>query len=184
MSALGILISGLPTGLESMCDFVLEPAADQKDIMTAQTFVPHNKREWLLLAIQAALNKNAALPKTGHCTVSEAMVHLPMPPGVTVYWNHVPWTLHPMLDEFVAKLLAEGVIGVAPVDTMWNNPLTLARKKDTEGQWTKKHPCLDPCPLNKITQDDKYPVPIIKDIFQKMAGAAVNSTLDLSVCSF
>jgi hypothetical protein len=181
MSALGILIIGLPTGLESMREFVSAPVADQKDVMTAQTFLPDDQREWLMSAIQMALDKNAALPKTGHCTVPEAVVHLPTPPGVTVYRNQypIPQTLHPMLDEFVAKWLSEGVIDIAPVDTTWNNPLTLARKKDSEGLWTKKRPCLDPRPLNKITQDDKYPVPIIKDIFQRMAGAAVISTLDL-----
>jgi hypothetical protein len=140
MSALGILNSGLPTGLESMRDFILEPAEDQKDVMTAQTFVPDDQREWLMLAIQAALYKKAALPKTGHCTVPEDVVHLLMPLGVTVYRNQypVPRTLHPMLDEFVRMWLTEGVIGIAAVDTMWNNPLAFSRKKDAEGQWTKK----------------------------------------------
>jgi hypothetical protein len=149
--------------------------------MTVREYLPEADRAWLMEAIQPVLNDNTELPKTGCCTVPEYVVHLPTPEGVSVYRNQYPLPLsqHSLMDKFVSTWLQEGDIAKAPVNTTWNNPLMLAKKKDLNGEWTKKQPCLDPRPINKLTPDDRYPVPLIKDIFQKMSGAKIISTLDL-----
>ena len=40
-------------------------------------------------------------------------------------------------------------------------------------------PCLDPRAINKLLPDDKYPIPLIKDILESLSGATVMSTIDL-----
>ncbi|SAL96444.1 hypothetical protein, partial, partial [Absidia glauca] len=61
----------------------------------------------------------------------------------------------------------------------WNSPLTLAPKKNADGTKSKKRPCLDPRHINSLLPDDKYPLPLIKDIFAQLKDARVFSTLDL-----
>src|SRR4030088_2664256 len=73
----------------------------------------------------------------------------------------------------------DGVTERAPVGCLFNNPLTLAPKKDIEGNWTLKRPCLDPHPLNAILADDMYEIPKIADILDALNGAVIFSVLDI-----
>jgi len=68
----------------------------------------------------------------------------------------------------------------APVGTQWNSPITFAVKKDAQGNPTAKKPCLDPRHINNLLlEDDRYPLPLIPDIFARINGARIMSTLDL-----
>lgn len=60
------------------------------------------------------------------------------------------------------------------------NTLTLATKKDKQGNKTILRVCLDPISLNKLLPDDNFPLPLVADIIAKLAGQAIFSTLDLS----
>jgi hypothetical protein len=75
------------------------------------------------------------------------------------------------MDEAVLNWYKDGTIVKAGVNTSWNSPLTLAPKKDADGKKSKKRPCLDPRHLNLLLPDDKYPLPLIRDIFEKLRGA-------------
>ena len=55
----------------------------------------------------------------------------------------------------------------------------VVRKKDEEGNYTDFRQCGDYRPLNMETTLDRYPLPGIEDIFNKMGGATVFSKLDL-----
>ena len=57
----------------------------------------------------------------------------------------------------------------------------VVRKKDEEGNYTDFRQCGDYRPLNMETMLDRYPLPGIEDIFNKMGGATVFSKLDLPV---
>ncbi|SAM01524.1 hypothetical protein [Absidia glauca] len=90
--------------------------------------------------------------------------------------------LKPKIKETVDKWLADGIITTVPstVDNRWNSPLTLAPKKDLLGNYTDKRPCLDPRHINRYLKEDKFPLPKITDIFERLAGANVYTTLDLT----
>ena len=55
----------------------------------------------------------------------------------------------------------------------------MAPKKDAFGNMILKQPCLDPQHINKLLLDDHYPIPLIKDIFEALAGAVIFTILDL-----
>ena len=55
----------------------------------------------------------------------------------------------------------------------------VVRKKDGEGNHIDFRQCGDYRPLNMDTTLDRYPLPRIEDIFNKMGGATVFSKLDL-----
>ena len=83
------------------------------------------------------------------------------------------------MNECVDKWKQNGIIIRAPINYRFNNPLTMAPKKDAFGNMTLKWPCLDPQHINKLLPDDYYPIPLIKDIFEALAGAVIFTTLDL-----
>jgi len=69
-------------------------------------------------------------------------------------------------------LLAAGI--VRPSNSPWASPLHMVKKGD--GSW---RPCGDYRRLNTITVPDRYPVPNIQSVHNKMEGAKVFSRLDL-----
>ncbi|OBZ64374.1 Transposon Ty3-G Gag-Pol polyprotein, partial [Choanephora cucurbitarum] len=89
--------------------------------------------------------------------------------------------LKPKVQETVEKWLSERIIKEVPsnVDNRWNSPLTLAPKKVAQGNYTDKRPCLDSRHINKYLKEDRFPLPRIDDIFKKLQGANVFTTLDL-----
>jgi len=117
------------------------------------------------------LDANQSIPKSTFCTIPESVVHLDTTPGkvVNVRQYPIPNKLLPVLDDAIGKWLRDGVITKAPVNTAWNSPLTLADKKDTNGNKTGKLPCSDPRKINDLLPDDKYPIPLISDIFHKLS---------------
>ncbi|CAI5468770.1 unnamed protein product [Closterium sp. Yama58-4] len=55
----------------------------------------------------------------------------------------------------------------------------VAARKDMTGEVLSRRMCGDYCDLNKITKANRYPMPTPEDIFDKLVGAVVFSTLDL-----
>lgn len=141
-----------------------------------------DERKAFFNRINKFLEANANIPSTTFCNISESIVELPTPDGVTSYHRQypIPFKLRPVIDAAVQKWLKDGVIVKAPVNTSWNSPLTLADKKDAYGNKTGKRPCLDPRHINRYLPDDRYPLPLIREIFQDLGGAKVFTTLDLT----
>ena len=52
-------------------------------------------------------------------------------------------------------------------------------KKDASGKKTKLRWCLDPRAINAILRNDKFPIPLIREIFDQLNHSKVFSTLDL-----
>ncbi|XKL60483.1 hypothetical protein PGB90_007540 [Kerria lacca] len=78
----------------------------------------------------------------------------------------------------VQKLLENGII--RPSTSPWSSPVSLVSKKmDASGQ-KKWRMVVDFRKLNTITIEDKFPLPNIIDIFDRLGSASIFSLLDLS----
>ncbi|KAJ9508757.1 hypothetical protein QJQ45_028059 [Haematococcus lacustris] len=72
----------------------------------------------------------------------------------------------------VAELLAKGLI--EPSSSPYGAPILFVQKKDGSLRM-----CIDYRALNKLTVRDRYPLPRIDELFDKLAGKKVFSSLDL-----
>ncbi|KAJ9511436.1 hypothetical protein QJQ45_029906 [Haematococcus lacustris] len=79
---------------------------------------------------------------------------------------------HAELKKQVQDLLAKGMI--EPSSSPFAAPILFVKKKSAELRM-----CLDYRQLNKITIRDQYPLPRIDDLFDKLSGCTVFSSLDL-----
>ncbi|KAJ8651359.1 hypothetical protein O0I10_013130 [Lichtheimia ornata] len=141
-----------------------------------------NERHDFERQIKPFMEANARIPKASYCNLEESVIELPTPGVHSSYHRQypIPFSLRPAVDAAVKKWLEDGVIIRAPVNNAWNSPLTLAPKKDAQGNKTGMRPCLDPRHINRYLPDDKYPLPLIRDIFEALSGSKVFTTLDLT----
>lgn len=180
MSKIGIAITGMATSWTKLTQAQEDPVVpfEKPNDSPAGTKEEHDR---FMSHIKPLLEANAMIPKTSFCTVPESIVELNTPEGVTSHRRQyaLPIKAQQDIEDTIKKWEADGTIEAAPVNTAWNSPLTLAPKKDAEGNYTGTRPCLDPRHINKLLPDDRYPLPLISDIFHTMDGAAVFTTLDL-----
>ena len=76
------------------------------------------------------------------------------------------------IDRQVGEMLEKGIIqeSVSP----WSSPVVLVKKKDGSYRF-----CVDFRKINKVTKVDSFPMPLVADALDSLAGASVFSTLDL-----
>jgi hypothetical protein len=75
------------------------------------------------------------------------------------------------------KRKAVGFIRISTSD--WAAPVMMPPKKDENGNWTLKRPCVDYRALNSRMSTDHYPLPTPEEIFDALADSTVFTTLDL-----
>ena len=183
----GFNLVGLPDPEMSTAK-VPPPVEDEKptliplavpEVEKTKEFVQEKKE--FMRVIKKALEDNAKIPKASYCPVPEMKVYLDVPPGVTLFRRPRSFAAAqmPILDEAVKTWLEDDVITLAPPGNAYNNTLTLAAKKDADGNKTLYRVCLDPRPLNALLPDDRFPVPLISDIMNFAGGNEVFSTIDL-----
>ncbi|KAL7880767.1 hypothetical protein SRHO_G00030210 [Serrasalmus rhombeus] len=78
-----------------------------------------------------------------------------------------------LLQQEVDKLLEQGVIEES--HSPWSAPVVLVRKKDGTHRF-----CVDYRRLNAVTIKDSHPLPRVDDTLDRLAGACVFSTIDLT----
>ena len=76
------------------------------------------------------------------------------------------------LKEQLQELLDQGFI--QPSVSPWGAPVLFVKKKDGTLRL-----CIDYRGLNQITVKNKYPLPLIKELFEQLQGASFFSKLDL-----
>ena len=76
-------------------------------------------------------------------------------------------------EKEIEKMLEMEVI--RPSTSPWASPVVLVRKKDGSTRF-----CIDYTKLNKLTTIDSYPLPLIDDCLESLAGATSFSTMDLA----
>jgi transposase InsO family protein len=77
-----------------------------------------------------------------------------------------------LIEDEIDKMLAMGII--QPSNSPWASPVTLVPKKDGTTRF-----CVDYRALNAVTVKDRYPLPIIQDIFDELRGASMFTTMDM-----
>ncbi|KAJ9506024.1 hypothetical protein QJQ45_002500 [Haematococcus lacustris] len=76
------------------------------------------------------------------------------------------------LKKQIKDYLAKGMI--EPSSSPYAAPILFVQKKSGELRM-----CIDYCQLNKLTLRDQYPLPRIDDLFDRLSGCSVFSSLDL-----
>jgi hypothetical protein len=52
-------------------------------------------------------------------------------------------------------------------------------KKDVAGLWTEKRMCEDYSPLNLVTLQDRYPMPVLEELFDNIRDSNIFTIVDL-----
>ncbi|MGR0317621.1 hypothetical protein, partial [Klebsiella pneumoniae] len=89
-----------------------------------------------------------------------------------------PQALRGHIREEIEELKRQGIIvnSVSP----FNSPLWAVKKKQVEGDTKERYRVVvDFRQLNENTRDEKYPIPRLEDILDRLGGATIFSTLDL-----
>lgn len=183
----GFEIMGLPNPIESVTK--TPPAKEDEKPTLIPLTVPEREKtvefkkekEAFMNFIESSLKANVDIPSTTHCPVPEMKVYLQVPKGVKLFrrpriFAHAQVSV---IDATVDGWLKDDVITLAPVGNPFNNTLTLAAKKDAEGQKRLYRVCLDPRPLNALLPDDNYPIPTISEILNFAGGNNIYSTIDI-----
>src|SRR5258708_1852071 len=76
------------------------------------------------------------------------------------------------LWEFLEEHTKSGFI--CPSKSPWGSPILFVKKKDGS-----LHLCMDFCALNRVTEKDCYPLPLISDLLTSPAPARIYSKLDI-----
>ena len=132
-------------------------------------------------SIESALQCNIQIPPGQFCSHPDAVISLPTGSSAPIFRRPypVPFRLQPAVDKQVDAWLRDGIIAKAPLNSTWNHPLLVVPKKDASGNHTSTRICIDPRPLNAILPDDRFPLPLIHEMLNKLNGASVFTTLDL-----
>ncbi|GKG41226.1 hypothetical protein Tco_0470438, partial [Tanacetum coccineum] len=76
------------------------------------------------------------------------------------------------LSKQLQELLKKGFI--RPSSSLWGAPVLFVKKKDGSFRM-----CINYQELNKLTIKNRYPLPRIDDLFDKLQGSSVYSKIDL-----
>ncbi|GJS58033.1 putative reverse transcriptase domain-containing protein [Tanacetum coccineum] len=97
----------------------------------------------------------------------------------TAYVARAPYRLAPSemqeLSNQLQELSDQGFI--RPSTSPWGAPVLFVKKKDGSFRM-----CIDYRELNKLTLKNRYPLPMIDDLFDQLQGSSVYSKIDLRSC--
>lgn len=89
-----------------------------------------------------------------------------------------PFVHRQEVKDQIAKMLSQGII--RPSESAWSSPIWVVPKKADASGKQKWRLVIDFRKLNDKTVDDKYPIPNIADVLDKLGKCQYFSTLDLA----
>ncbi|CAJ0626548.1 8149_t:CDS:2 [Entrophospora sp. SA101] len=95
----------------------------------------------------------------------------PFPQNQRAY--HYPPKYNDFIKEEIQQMLENGIIREST--SSWASPIVVVKKKNNKLRF-----CVDYRKLNAYTEQDKYPLPLIADIFDSLEGSKYFSSLDLA----
>ena len=134
-----------------------------------------------MAAIANELKDNESISPLEVCPLEMAIVRLDTPENQFTYkcQYQIAEKMKPAMQEVIDEWIHEKVITRIKEPTQFNTPIFPIPKKDHTGQKTLCRPCMDFRALNDLIKSDKYPLPLIHDIFTSLNGAKYFSSLDL-----
>jgi hypothetical protein len=68
---------------------------------------------------------------------------------------------------------------IQPSSSDFTAVIVMPTKKDSSKLWTKKRMCRDYRPFNLVTPQDRYPMPILKELFDSIGDSNIFTFVDL-----
>jgi hypothetical protein len=185
---LGFQLAGFELSKQPRDDiYVIEekPSIVSPDPTTEEQRADFIKRkETFMRMIDGALQRNATIDPRSHCPLDIMRVELKTKEGCVIQERSRRFyseTERTEVDATVKKWIDNGIVVPAPKGNPYNNSLTLAARRNLEGVVLKYRVCLDPRKLNRqLIDTDNFPLPIINDILERVAGHKYFTTIDLS----
>jgi hypothetical protein len=96
-----------------------------------------------------------------------------------VYWRRHRLNKHEweLVDEKCKELHEAGLI--EPSNSNFVTATIMLAKNDSAGLWTKKRMCKDYKPLNLVTPQDGYPMPIPEELFNSIGDSNIFTIMDM-----
>jgi hypothetical protein len=142
------------------------------------------QKKTFLDGIIQQLNSNAQIDPKSHCPLDIMKVVLDVKNNCKIQERSRKFYAQiekEEVDATVQKWKDTGVIVQAPKGNPYNNSLTIARRRNLEGEIVKYRVCLDPRVLNtQLVDTDNFSIPIINEILEKVSGHKYFTTIDLS----
>ncbi|HVX00490.1 MAG TPA: reverse transcriptase family protein, partial [Candidatus Babeliaceae bacterium] len=181
--------SSASSTVNSVATMVIQATSDNEDNTPPLVSTPNNleleyapKRQILLNRLAPLLEENASI--SGFCNLPEAVVKLVVDPTkeAKLYRRQypVPHAVIAATTVIINRWYNDGKTCLAPPGCRFNNPITVAPKKDDEGKLTAVRPCLDTRALNQaLIVNDRFPIPRIGDALESLGGNVIFTEFDL-----
>ena len=175
-----------PVPLVNPSDDDLEELPSRLELSTADSVKVEYEAKRHEIAIDPDLIEALATNEkiTGFCTLPDSFLHLEVASEkrVNLYRKQYPieQSLIDKATPIIDRWFAAGKIMLAPPLCRYNNPITVAKKKDANGDWTDVRVCLDTRALNEaLSCGDNFQLPYIRTALEMFAGCAIFGEFDL-----
>lgn len=146
------------------------------EVYSVEVQIKENKPQVPVLLQKLVEDYSEIFTEPGGTPPARAMTHsIPLLPGTAPFrlrpYRYTPFQKNE-IEQQVAKLLKDNMIQES--SSPFASPVLLVKKKT--GEWRL---CVDYRRLNAYTIKNKFPLPIIEELFEELIGARWFTTLDL-----
>ena len=182
LEAIGVTVQGLQVAFPASANAA--PVSEPREwtpVSVPEEYVAPEDVALIAASIERELLENQSIPVSRLCSYPGCEVQLETTKPVPYIRQYdIPQKYRAEVDETVKRWAEEGVTEAAAPDAQSNLSLTAGAKKDLQGNKTGVRVCLDARPLNADLPDDRVPIPLVRDVFERVRGFAVCSRLDLA----